>query len=180
MKIAVIAWGSLVWEPRNLDIEPNWRQDGPLLPVEFARFSGRERLTLVLVEGVPLQQTLWTLSRQPTLAAAISNLRAREETSSANIHCWPRGANLPAKCQVDSSIEDWMRRKQFDCAIWTALGPNDQDRKSGLATEEQRMAYLKRLVAMGKADAAREYFERTPAQIATPLRGRIREELAWN
>jgi len=49
VKIAVIAWGSLVWDPRDLDIEPEWREDGPLLPVEFARFSGRERLTLVLV-----------------------------------------------------------------------------------------------------------------------------------
>ena len=180
MKIAVIAWGSLVWDSRDLDIEPEWREDGPLLPVEFARFSGRERLTLVLVEGVPLQQTLWTLSRQPTLAAAISDLRAREGTSLANIHCWRRGANLEVRCQVDSSIEDWLQRKQFDCAIWTAIGPNDPERKPGVATEEQRIAYLKRLVDTGKAEAAREYFERTPAQIITPLRGRVREELGWN
>lgn len=91
MKIAVIAWGSLVWDPRDLDIEPEWREDGPLLPVEFARFSGRERLTLVLVEGVPLQHTLWTLSRQPTLAAAISDLRAREGTSLANFTAGDEG-----------------------------------------------------------------------------------------
>lgn len=179
MKIAVIAWGSLVWDPRDLDIEPEWRQDGPLLPVEFARFSGRDRLTLVLVEGVPLQQTLWTLSRQPTLAAASSNLRAREETSSSSIHCWSRGSGLAAKRLVDSSIEDWLQRKQLDCAVWTALGPNDLDRKAGLSTEEQRMTYLKGLVAAGKAQAAREYFEKAPTQIATPFRGRVREELGW-
>lgn len=132
-----------------------------------------------MVEGVPLQQTLWTLSRQPTLAAAISNLRAREKTSSANIHCWPRGISLRATSQADSLIEDWLQRKQLDCAIWTALGPNDRERKAGLSMEEQRMAYLKALVATGKAQAAREYFEKTPAQIATPFRGRVREELGW-
>lgn len=180
MKIAVMAWGSLVWDPRDLDIEPEWRQDGPLLAVEFARFSGKDRLTLVLVEGVPLQQTLWTLSRQPTLVAASSNLRAREGTNSANIRCWPRGSSLAAKSQVDSSIEEWLKHKQLDCAVWTALGPNDPERKAGLSTEEQRMTYLKGLVAAGKAQAAREYFEKAPAQIATPFRGRVREELGWN
>jgi hypothetical protein len=133
-----------------------------------------------MVEGVPLQQTLWALSRQPTLAAAISNLRAREETSSANIHYWSRGSSLAAKWREDSSMEDWLQRKQLDCAVWTALGPNDPERKAGLSTEEQRMAYLKGLVATGKAQAAREYFEKAPAQIATPFRGRVREELGWN
>jgi hypothetical protein len=42
------------------------------------------------------------------------------------------------------------------------------------------MAYLKGLVATGKAQAAREYFEKAPAQIATPFRRRVHEELGWN
>ena len=47
-KIAVLAWGSLVPEPRDLkaEFEPN----GPLLPIEFCRVSDDGRLTLVIDE----------------------------------------------------------------------------------------------------------------------------------
>jgi len=54
LKIALIGWGYLVWDPRSLDLEREWRPDGPLLPVEFARFASGPRLLPVLVEGAPL------------------------------------------------------------------------------------------------------------------------------
>jgi hypothetical protein len=50
MKIAVLGWGSLIWQPRELRISlPIWKTDGPELPVEFARVSMDGRLTLVPV-----------------------------------------------------------------------------------------------------------------------------------
>ena len=64
-------------------------------------------------------------------------------------------------------------------AVWTALGPNGSDKRDGLLTEDERVEWLKELVANGRAQAAREYFERTHAQISTPLRKRIRTELGW-
>ena len=78
MKITVIGWGSLYWNPGVLAIEPEWYLDGPMLPVEFARFSSRDRLTLVLVDGAPAQPTLWALSKKSTLEEAAADLQTRE------------------------------------------------------------------------------------------------------
>ena len=52
MKIAVLTWGSLVWERRELQAASDFVADGPLLPIEFCRISRDGRLTLVL-EGTP-------------------------------------------------------------------------------------------------------------------------------
>ena len=51
MKIAVLAWGSLIWEPRNLQTTIDFLPFGPKLPVEFSRVSGGKRLTLVIDEA---------------------------------------------------------------------------------------------------------------------------------
>jgi len=49
-KIAVIAWGSLVWDKRSLRIADKFECTGPRLPIEFCRISGDGRLTLVIDE----------------------------------------------------------------------------------------------------------------------------------
>ena len=50
MKIAVLAWGSVVWERGVLEVAAEFMPNGPDLPVEFCRISGGERLTLVIDE----------------------------------------------------------------------------------------------------------------------------------
>ena len=65
------------------------RIDGPMLPIEFARVSSGDRLTLVLVDTVPLQPTLWALSRKATLGETVSDLAKREGTNDSNIGRWP-------------------------------------------------------------------------------------------
>ena len=179
MKIAIVGWGSLIWDPRGLDIEPKWHADGPMLPLEFARFSSRERLTLVLVDGTPLQQTLWTLSGKATVLDAVSDLRVREVIWSHDIGRWTRANAKAASCGIDAVIGPWVESKVLDGAVWTALGPNRRDERPGLADEGERLAYLKELIASGRAAAAKEYFERAPAQIATPFRELVRRELGW-
>jgi len=35
LKFALLAWGSLVWNPGELKITGDWKKDGPCLPIEF-------------------------------------------------------------------------------------------------------------------------------------------------
>jgi hypothetical protein len=76
--IACIGWGSLIWDKRDLDVDGEWRTDGPLLPVEFARQSNDGRITLVVVQGVQPVPTLWSAFNTRDLAKARESLRQRE------------------------------------------------------------------------------------------------------
>ncbi len=91
MKIAVIGWGSIVWDPGELATGSRWHSDGPELPVEFARKSRDGRLTLVIHESSSDQRTYWALSALDTVEAARESLRQREGSPSiATIRCTSR------------------------------------------------------------------------------------------
>ena len=79
MRIAVLAWGSLVWDRRSIGIAGDFEPTGPRLPIEFCRISGGGRLTLVVDEalGTPCV-TYAALSAFGDLGAAIEDLRVRE------------------------------------------------------------------------------------------------------
>jgi hypothetical protein len=181
MKIAVIGWGSLIWDQRDLEIEGNWHTDGPMLPVEFVRVSSRDRLTLVLVKNVPIQPTLWALSHKNSLSRAIKNLADREGTNESNIGHWPCiGIGDDFEKRVVSVVAEWAQERLLGGAIWTALGPKKPNKENGLATDQQLIEYLRGLVRHNRASAAKEYVEKTPCQIKTPLRSRIRQEFGWS
>jgi len=59
MRIAILGWGSLLWEGgQEFDYwhEP-WKPDGPILKIEFSRVSVRRQGSLTLVidpeHGIP-------------------------------------------------------------------------------------------------------------------------------
>ena len=171
MKIAVIAWGSLVWDPKNLNFDGNWRTDGPQLPVEFARKSQGGRLTLVIYEPASPVTTLWTLSTEPDVRSARENLRKREGTHDIDIiGYWSRSEgtnyrNLPPN--YHHSLAEWCNSKALDAAIWTALGSNFES-----LTVESACAHLQELSADKKSKAF-EYIRKTPEQIQTDFRSRL-------
>ena len=78
MNIAYLAWGSLVWDPRNLPIQRRWFDDGPFAPVEFARQSDDGRLTLVLDEQAEPVRLLWARSTSSDVNQAREALKERE------------------------------------------------------------------------------------------------------
>ena len=51
VKSVVLAWGSLVWDPRDLQTAAKFTANGPLLPIEFCRISDDGRLTLAIDES---------------------------------------------------------------------------------------------------------------------------------
>ena len=67
MKIAVLGWGSLIWDPKELDANNEWNNDGPFLPIEFARISNNGRLTLDR-KSTRLNSSHTDISRMPSSA----------------------------------------------------------------------------------------------------------------
>jgi hypothetical protein len=178
--LACLGWGSLVWDQsRPFAIEGEWREDGPLLPIEFARLSGGGRLTLVLCPGARSVQTLWARMPHADLDEAVFALRMREgaegrPTPERNI------ARLSEAMSGEFSqvIGDWARAQGLDDVIWTALPPRWDGQPGRVPVLDEVMLYLASLAADMKA-SAEEYIRRAPASIRTPYREAIEREFGW-
>ena len=179
MTIAIISWGYLIWDPRGLDVLPEWQADGPQLPLEFARFADPPRIVPVLVEGAPLQPTFWTLSHKRSMLAAAADLAVREGVGTLEIGQWSREESMRKPAGAEALIAAWTEAKGLDGAVWRAIQPNLPDRSPGFPSEEQRLAFLRDLVATGRAQDAKDYFDRMPAQIRTPFQERVWREFGW-
>jgi hypothetical protein len=179
MKIAILGWGSLVWDPRSLHIRAGWFTDGPLLPVEFARESKDKRVTLVITPGSPVVRSLWALSSLESVEAATADLAFREEIKDENdpysIGLWKQAPQ--AQAIVDPEIGQWATRLELDAVIWTRLKPRfgEQER---IATADEVVTYLRGLSPEQQANAER-YVRMTPRQIDTPYRRRLEQEFGW-
>lgn len=174
MIIACIAWGSLVWDPRELPLRRKWFEDGPLAPVEFLRQSKDGRITLVLAEGITPVRTLWALMDTDDLDVARATLRDREGTNLERIGSWTTGGDAPP---LLTGIGDWAAARQVDAVIWTALPPrfNGKDQQVGAP---HIVDYL-----LGLTGATRDYAERyvrmAPPQIDTAIRRLVEARLGW-
>jgi hypothetical protein len=181
-RIAILGWGSLIWEPRELETIGEWQMGGPVLPIEFSRVSNDGRLTLVVDEknGVDVP-TRYILSSRSDLADAIENLRAREKVpSNRGIGVFDRRNELrndhvkrsaPA---AYSRISAWATECAMDGVIWTAITPRFLDGKdfSVLAAVD----YLAGLEEPIKAIAL-AYIRNAPPEVATPVRERVAQLL---
>jgi hypothetical protein len=181
MSIACLGWGSLIWDPRELPVEPEWHKDGPLASVEFTRQSSDGRITLVLdPQAVPVT-LLWARMAVDDLAAAKEHLRRREQITakewSSLIGSWKVGDPEP------STIHDlplWADSHGIDAVIWTALSPRFPSKRKGQSpSADEVIAHLEILEGARKLDAKR-YIELAPSQIDTEYRRRIKAALGWS
>lgn len=188
MRIAVIAWGSLIWCPRSLQISSRWHEDGPCLPIEFARISMDGRLTLVINGDSPTQQTYWASHLGQTLDEVRQDLKRRERAGSLNlIHHLSRngetGVNIPE--QTRAIIMRWLSDHQdVDACVWTGFGSNWRQKFGRDFAVDDAIDYIGGLINREHADSeivvrTREYIEHAPAQIQTPVRSRLRELFGW-
>jgi hypothetical protein len=181
--IACIGWGSLVHTPGSLQICGTWHYDGPYLPVEFARESGGRRITLVLCPGVPRVRTCWTLLDLPDIDSAKQNLGLREYREATqnwireNIGCWERASGIAYGVEAET-IASWARERDLAGAVWTNLPCKFNHRNGVMPTAEQVIAYLRALKGEDR-QKAEEYIRMAPAQIDTPYRKMIAQELGW-
>ncbi|MDD5155095.1 MAG: hypothetical protein PHF11_01240 [Candidatus Omnitrophica bacterium] len=176
MKIACLGWGSLVWNPQDLPVRIPWFNDGPLLPIEFARLSQGERITLVLVADMPCVRSLWALMSITDLDQAKKELARRERTDIANIGSWPPNSN--ARHEFDKVIGEWAIQKNLEAVIWTALSPRFNSNEKRIPSVEEIISFLKGL-PYEKRKYAEEYIRKAPLQINTDYRRKIEVEFNW-
>lgn len=180
MKIAVLGWGSLTWNRRNLQIKNNWKKDGPFLPIEFARISLDGRLTLVLYPPAQEVHSFWVHSVFQKLDYAKENLCTRENTNLDKIgfiSIKDDRYNCQAAPAILSNIRDWANKRGLDAVIWTDLKSNFMRKTETDFTEENVIVYLCSL-SREKLENAETYIRRAPKQISTKMRPLIEEKLA--
>lgn len=180
MKIACLAWGSLVWEPKDLLIRQEWFNDGPLLPIEFCRQSLDGRITLVLAPEKPPVRTLWALSSASLLDDAIENLRDREGIPLKNkdIHIGRWADGMAPKDEIEKEISDWAKGNSLDAVVWTALPPKFNGKNNVVPSINDLITYFKSLV-FEKRQNAEIYIRNAPKQIDTDYRRRFQVEFGW-
>lgn len=175
--IACLGWGSLVWDPRELPIQRNWFEDGPLIQVEFARQSQDGRITLVLESTAPPVRSLWAVMDTTDIAAAREALRLRESIPSGSAHRVAAWSSDEPPPQMISDLPEWARARGIYGVVWTAL-PSKFDGAERTPTEEEVIRYLGQLTGARRENAER-YIRCTPKQIDTPYRRRIETALHW-
>lgn len=173
--IVCIGWGSLIWRPDGLPLSSEWHEDGPELPIEYARQSKSRALTLVIAPGAELVRSLWASLAVSSLDGAVEALASREGTPNArSIGRWPTSN---AEGSIYRTIAGWAEQRGVSGAVWTAL-PAKFNGEARIPTATEAIAYLRSLSGAEARDA-RTYVERTPPQVRTRLRAVIERELGW-
>jgi hypothetical protein len=179
VRIAILGWGSLIWDPRQLQITGDWKSDGPTLPIEFGRISGDGRLTLVIDRdhGIPMQ-VAWIESSLSEGHQTIEDLAKREGCPIHGIGFVDRiaGTGFGRYTELVEAVCKWAAEHQLDAAAWTDLGPNFTE-KTGVAFSSG--AALKYLTDLPTAQRtlALEYVKNTPQFVQTPVRRAVAEGL---
>lgn len=186
MRHAILGWGSLLWDDGTVPLRTRggWLTGGPVLPLEFSRVS-RSRfgaLTLVIdpAHGDPCP-TSYVIADRRSIADVICDLRTREDTvvrciGFVDLESGSERANqLPAMAH---DVRSWAGSLGLVSVVWTDLGGNFGDEGRGPFTMEAAMTYLRGLPPEGRSKA-KEYVERAPAAVDTPLRRALVQSDWW-
>jgi hypothetical protein len=186
-KISVLGWGSLVWDPRDLQAAGQFAPNGPLLPVEFCRVSNDGRLTLAVDETFGALCTTYSApSALENLNAAIENLKEREGMRGASgvgfvelVSGRQSETAMQRHPQAVATIAAWTQANRYDAAIWTALASNFEEPGKG-GEPFSVTAALSYLEGLEKRDAAKfglalDYVRRAPIEVQTPVRDEVQK-----
>lgn len=183
-RIAILGWGSLIWDqrPEFDDHHTGWHPDGPVLPLEFSRVSGKTRmgaLTLVIDKAHGQESPVqYALSKRANPDDAISDLRSREGTVLKHIGFHFTDGSRKCDPDVPPTVPTWAKLKGLDVVVWTGLPSNFKEKgpKTNFSVEAA-VSYLQALSPEAKTMAA-EYIHRAPDLVQTSLRKALQTE-AW-
>lgn len=174
--IVCLGWGSLIWSPRSLPHDGEWREDGPRLPIEFARVASDQRLTLVIHDESPPVNVLWTRMTSSSLDEAVEALSVREKCSRESIGFWSETRSSPHP--KVPAVEGWAQEREIKAVVWTALRPGFPGTRGTPITWPEALDHLNGLEGTERA-VAEEYVRKAPIQTATPYRAEIERAFGW-
>lgn len=185
-RIAIIGWGSLLWDLDDLEphVAGGWDLDaGPLLPIEFALVSRKRNraLAAVIDHAVGERCTASVIvSRKSELADARGDLARRERCDEASIGALHRGNGFAHARHPETLVlvEQWLHTTRYDGAVWTDTETNFEGITGEPFSVDTAVRYLSRL-GIDSLREAKRYIENAPAAVSTPLRRRLRGETWW-
>jgi hypothetical protein len=183
MKIAILGWGSLLWDKADLQLATPFELTGPNLPIEFCRVSKNHRLTLIIDETFgTLCQTYAATSAHAELSDAIENLRLREAMSGAQDVGYVETASQERSAAATDrhphaveTIADWAQHAGYDAVIWTALDSHFERQTREPFSVNAAMRFLEGLEQNDTEAFARalHYIRNAPAATQTPVRDAV-------
>ncbi|MEL6478842.1 MAG: hypothetical protein AAFR17_16040 [Pseudomonadota bacterium] len=185
-QVAIIGWGSLVWDLDDLapHVSGSWRmEEGPMLPLEFTRISPKRKNGL----AVCIDETFGTpcpthiiASARADCTEAILDLAKRERTEPQNIGalCRRTGIRKAVSARIMGTIDAWAKSKGWSCAVWTDIGSNFEAELGEPFSVPRGLAYLGSLTGESRREAIR-YIAQAPSATDTPLRRALAEEPWW-
>lgn len=171
-RYAVLAWGSLLWSPRNLEMDGEWSPSGPTLPIEFCRIATDGRLTLIVDREHGVACRTWACDSPLGLEEAVGNLAAREGCDPERIGWVDRsfeGTRNSRSAFVAAWVARWCAARDLAGALWTDLPSTFEDAIGASFTVETGIDYLASLTGEIR-ERAFEYVRNAPSSTATPLR----------
>jgi hypothetical protein len=185
MAIAIIGWGSLIWDLEILTPQTKgaWLMEaGPQLPMEFSRISPKRKLGLVVCldpeVGVGCQ-THAIKSSKSDITQTINDLAARERAPLnliGAVHA--DGLQKGRMSEVTKAVVQWCDENGWDGAVWTDLEPNFAAFTQQDFTVDAGLAYLRTLDGENLTEAF-NYIENAPVQTRTPLRTALSTDDWW-
>jgi hypothetical protein len=186
MRIAVLGWGSLVWDGQEeFDRwhEAPWLNDGPTIKLEFSRISKKSRpgaLTLVIdPQRGSACQVAYCWSRRAARSDAIRDLKEREHTGTEFIGYIDRLEKRSHYHDDESceNIRNWAAGKDIDAVIWTDLRTNFEEEVGKPFSVAAAFAHLNTLDEGVRAMTI-EYVRRAPDFVRTDFRTALQTE-SW-
>ncbi len=185
MEIAIIGWGSLLWDLEILEehVDPQWHRGiGPVLPLEFSRVSPKRKRALALIidpdHGTKCATSL-VVSRKISLKAAVQDLAARERAPLDRIgFASTSGAWNSTVPNLENPLESWLEASGFNAAVWTDLPRNFEEVTGEVFSITSAIAYLQTLSGEALLEAKR-YIELAPEETMTQLRRALSDETWW-